>query len=57
MDSIEAEMIYEEKADQITQNLEELILNAMLNVLKKINEREELFSSLQKSTNNDDMKF
>ena len=35
MDIIEEELVYEEKMDEITIQLEELILDAMIAVLKK----------------------
>ena len=46
MDILEEEVIYEEKMDAITILLEELILDAMLSVLRKIKEREREFNRL-----------
>jgi hypothetical protein len=47
------ELVYEEKIDRITVQLEELILDALMTALEKIRERNELFRRLQtKSTDN-----
>ena len=44
------ELIYEEKIDNITLQLEELMLDALMTVLRKIRERNELFSALEKKS-------
>jgi hypothetical protein len=41
------ELVYEEKIDRITVQLEELILDALMTALEKIRERNELFRRLQ----------
>jgi len=47
------ELVYEEKIDRITVQLEELILDALMTALEKIRERNELFRRLQtKSADN-----
>ena len=47
------ELVYEEKMDRITVQLEELILDALMTALEKIRERNELFRGLQtKSAHN-----
>lgn len=43
------EFVYEEKIDRITEQLEELILDALMAALGKIRERNELFSRLEKA--------
>ena len=44
------ELIYEEKIDNITLQLEELMLDALMTVLRKIREQNELFSALEKKS-------
>ena len=46
MNAPEEEMVYEQKMDQITEHLEELILDALLTVLKKIKKRNITFEEL-----------
>jgi hypothetical protein len=41
------ELIYEEKIDNITLQLEELVLDALMAALRKIRERNELFTALE----------
>jgi hypothetical protein len=43
------ELVYEEKIDRITEQLEELILDALMAALGKIRERNELFGRLEKA--------
>ncbi|MCK7511405.1 MAG: hypothetical protein MZV70_50060 [Desulfobacterales bacterium] len=43
------ELIYEEKIDNITLQLEELVLDALMAALRKIRERNDLFTALEKS--------
>jgi len=42
------ELIYEEKIDNITLQLEELMLDALMAALRKIRERNDLFTTLEK---------
>ena len=44
------ELVYEEKIDRITEQLEELMLDALMAALGKIRERNELFSGLEKAS-------
>jgi hypothetical protein len=43
MDNLQEDLVYEEKLDQISDQLEELILDAMLSALEKLNKRKEMF--------------
>ena len=43
------ELIYEEKIDRIAEELEELMLDALMAALRKIRERNELFGRLEKA--------
>jgi len=43
------ELVYEEKIDRITEQLEELILDALMAALGKIRERNELLGRLEKA--------
>jgi len=40
------ELVYEEKMDRIAEQLEELMLDALLSALRKLQERNELFGRL-----------
>lgn len=44
------ELIYEEKIDNITLQLEELVLDVLMAVLRKIRERNNLFTTLEKKS-------
>jgi hypothetical protein len=44
------ELVYEEKIVRITEQLEELILDALITALGKIRERNELFGRLEKAS-------
>ena len=44
------ELVYEEKIDTITVQLEELMLDALMAALRKIRERNELFTALEKKS-------
>lgn len=44
------ELIYEEKIDNITLQLEELVLDVLMAVLRKIRERNDLFTTLEKKS-------
>ena len=46
MDPIEEELVYEEKMDAITIQLEELILDAMIAALEKIRKRNHEFEQV-----------
>jgi len=46
MNAYEEEVLYETKMDQISGELEEMILDAMIAALKKIKERNLIFSKL-----------
>ena len=54
---VSEELVYEEKLDNISEHLEELMLNAMLSALRKIKERNMLFDDLSKKTETDDISF
>ena len=51
MDQIKEEIIYEEKMDEITIQLEELVLDAMIAALEKIRERNHEFNSIESRKN------
>ena len=51
------ELEYEEKLDNISEHLEEMILDVMLSVLRKIKKRKFLFDDLSKKTETDDISF
>jgi hypothetical protein len=46
IEEIEEEISYEEKMDKITEQLEELILDALIVALDKMRERNQVFSKL-----------
>ena len=43
------ELVYEEKIDRITEQIEELMLDALLAALEKIRDRNALFRRLEKA--------
>ena len=47
MDPIEDEVVYEQKMDEITLQLEELVLDAMIAVLEKIRKRNHEFNRIE----------
>ena len=49
MQDLHDELIYEEKMERITGELEELMLDALLAALRKLRERNELFQRLEQS--------
>jgi hypothetical protein len=49
MQDLHDELIYEEKMERITGELEELMLDALLAALRKLRERNELFQRLDES--------
>ena len=57
MYSLKEEQVYEEKIDEISEYLEELILDAMLSALHKIKRRNVLFDALSNKTETDDISF
>ncbi len=52
MNTHEEEMVYEQKMDQVTEQLEELILDALLKALKKIKNRNLTFEELYRRAQN-----
>jgi len=56
MDPLEEEAIFEEKMDEITIQLEELVLDAMNTALEKIRKRNHEFNSIE-AEKNDHMTF
>ena len=48
---------YEEKLDNISEHMQELILSVMLSVLREIKERNMLFDDLSKKIETDDISF
>lgn len=57
MKNIEDEYIYEEKMDQITDCLEELVIDALLAVLKNLKHKNDLLCSEIPPQNKDDITF
>jgi len=57
MKEIEDEYIYEEKMDQITDYLEDLVLDALLAVLKNLKHKNDLLTAEMPVPKVDDMKF
>ncbi len=51
MNPLEEEVIYEEKMDEITIQLEELVLDAMIAALEKIRKRNHEFNSIERRRN------
>ena len=51
MDIIEEELVYEKKMGEITIQLEELILDAMIAALEKIRERNHEFNRMEQRKN------
>jgi hypothetical protein len=56
MDPREEEVVYEEKMDEITIQLEELVLDAMIAALEKIRKRNHEFNRMEQR-NNDHIAF
>ena len=52
MNTSEEKMVYEQKMDQVTKHLEELILDALLKALKKIKHRNLTFEDLFRRAQN-----
>lgn len=57
MNAYEEEVLYEIKMDQISGELEEMILDAMIAALKKIKERNRHFSKLTAQTHSEPFPF
>jgi hypothetical protein len=57
MDSLRKDLVYEEKIDNISEYLEELIFDAMLSALRKMKEKNMLFDDLLKKNKTDDISF
>lgn len=51
------EFEYEEKIDRISEKIEELILDAMLNALEKITERSLMFANISVKSQSDEFRF
>jgi hypothetical protein len=51
------ELIYEEKIDNITLQLEELVLDVLMAALRKIRERNDLFTALEKKSTKNNPDF
>jgi len=51
MDPLEEEIVYEEKMDEITIQLEELVLDAMIAALEKIRKRNHTFNCMEHRKN------
>jgi len=52
MNTIDEEKCYEQKIDQITEMIEQLVLDAMVAALEKINQRNSIFSNAKTNDNN-----
>ena len=57
MDKSIEDLVYERKIDQISEQIEELILDAMLSALEKIKRRNIMFLDLQTRSQTEDIKF
>ncbi|MEA2082858.1 MAG: hypothetical protein U9O82_01175 [Thermodesulfobacteriota bacterium] len=57
MDKSIEDLVYERKIDQISEQIEELILDAMLSALEKIKRRNIMFLDLQSRPQTEDIKF
>jgi len=53
MNSYEEDLQYERKMDRISEQIEELMLDAILTALKKIKERNLFYSSVESRPQND----
>jgi hypothetical protein len=51
------ELVYEEKMDRIAEELEELMLDALLSALRKLQERNDLFRRLAQSASENKADF
>jgi hypothetical protein len=57
MDTYEEDLQYERKMDRISEQIEELMLDAMIAALKKIKDRNLFYSSLTTRPQNDPYPF
>jgi len=57
MNSYEQDLQYENKMDRISEQIEELMLDAILTALKKIKERNLFYSNLESRPQNDPYPF
>lgn len=57
MDTSNEELVYEQKLDMVTEQLEELVLDAMIAALQKIGKRNLTFLKASIQLQTDDMMF
>ena len=57
MDTSNEELVYEQKLDMVTEQLEELVLDAMIAALQKIRKRNLTFLKASIQLQTDDMMF
>ena len=57
MNTYEEELQYEEKMDRISEELEEMVLDAMIAALKKMRERHRLFSNIADQAHSEPFPF
>lgn len=57
MNLLNEELVYEQKMDKITEQLEELVLNAIIVALQKIEKRNLEFKKFSIPSQTDDMSF
>jgi hypothetical protein len=57
MNSYEEDLQYERKMDRISEQIEELMLDAMITALKKIKDRNLFYSSVESRPQNDPYPF
>ncbi len=57
MDTSNEELVYEQKLDMVTEQLEELVLDAMIAALQKIGKRNLAFLKASIQLQTDDMMF
>ena len=57
MNSYEEDLQYEAKMDRISEELEEMVLDAMIAALKKMRERHRHFSNISDQTQSDPFPF
>jgi hypothetical protein len=57
MNSYEEDLHYERKMDRISEQIEELMLDAMIAALKKIKDRNLFYSNIQTRSKNDPYPF
>jgi len=57
MNEYEEALAFERKMDHIAENIEEMVLDAMLSALKKIKERNIVFLKSENKSNNEQFPF